>query len=101
MPRVSNHGKHRIVERDTLSNSFADAKRTAKVAWRSGLTINHFQAYPKFFEYLVGKRGQACNNCSIRIYRGNIYVWRGKHHTLVTAHPIPDRFLEEMSEDKQ
>lgn len=92
--RITQHSKQRIVERTDGVGSFSEAKRLAKQARRSGQTLNEFQKYPRFFSYLQSKRNQT-NTCSIRIYRGNIYIWRGKN-TLVTAHQIPDRYLEEM-----
>lgn len=67
----------------------------AKQARISGKTINHFQKYPKFFSYLQNKRSQT-NDCSVRVYQGNIYIWRGKTKSLVTAHQIPDRYIKEM-----
>ena len=92
---ITKHSKERIVERTVGINSFSEAKRLAKIAYNSGNTVNNFQKYPSFFSYLQRKLTQT-NTCSIRIYRGCIYIWRGKKKTLVTAHPIPDRFIEEM-----
>lgn len=97
MAIISRHSKQRIVERNEGVNTFSEAKRLAKQARVSGKTLNNFQKYPKFFHYLQGKKNQT-NDCFIRIYRGNIYIWRGKHKTLVTAHPIPDRFIKEIEE---
>ena len=99
MPRVTRHGKARLVQRDEAVDNFSEAKRTATIAWRSGSTINEYNIYPHFFEYLTNKKSQS-NSCSIRIYRGNIYIWRGKknNRSLVTSHPIPDRYLAEMAE---
>lgn len=94
---ITKHSKERIVERNEDVTSFAEAKRLAKLARTAGKTVNHFQPYPKFFSYLQNKRNQT-NDCSIRVYRGNIYIWRGKNKTLVTAHPIPNRYIEEMRE---
>lgn len=97
--KITRHSKQRIVERTEGVNSFDEAKRVAKQAKRCGLTINQFQIYPKFFAYLQAKKAQT-NTCSIRIYRGNIYIWRGKN-ILVTVHPIPDRFIKEMSNSEE
>ena len=94
MARITMHSKQRIVERTEGVTTFAEAKKLAKQAKRSGKTINDFQKYPNFFQYLQNKKGQT-NSCSIRVYRDNIYIWRGKD-TLVTAHPIPDRYKAEM-----
>lgn len=94
--KITKHSKQRIVERTEGVESFAEAKRLAKQAKRSGQTLNDFQMYPRFFSYLQAKKNQT-NTCSLRIYRGNIYIWRGKD-TLVTAHPIPDRYIKEMEE---
>ena len=95
MPRVTRHSKERLVQRNEDIGSYATAKRVAKIAWTSGKTINSFVIYPKFFSYLTNKRDQS-NACSIRVYQDNIFIWRGKKHTLVTSHPIPDRYKEEI-----
>lgn len=97
MARITQHSKRRIIERNEAVESVADAKRYAKLAHNSGKTINNFQKYPKFFAYLQNKKNQT-NNCSIRIFRDNIYIWRGRNRVLVTAHPIPDRYKKEMEE---
>lgn len=94
MGRITRHSKERIVQRTEGCENFAEAKKLAKQAKHSGATINQFQKFPKFFSYLQNKRDQT-NTCSIRIYRGNIYLWRGKD-TLITAHPIPERYIKEM-----
>lgn len=95
--RISMHSKKRIVERDSAVNSFHEAKRTAKQARVSGKNIGAFQSCPTFFPYLQRKRNQA-NDCTVKVYHGNIYIWRGSRRTLVTAHPIPDRFKAELEE---
>lgn len=97
MPRLTQHGKERIVERNETISSFSDAKRIAKIAWQSGKTRGAFTKYPKFFNYLANKQSQS-NTCSIRVYKDNIYIWRGKNRNLVTSHPIPDRYLKEIEE---
>lgn len=97
--RITQHSKQRIIERDNGVSCVADAKKVAKLAYSSGKTIGEYQKYPDFFNYLQKKRTQT-NQCSIRIYRGNIYIWRGRNHTLVTAHPIPDRFQKYMEDIK-
>lgn len=94
--QITYHSKQRITERTEGCENFAEAKRLAKQAKRSGDTINMYQRYPRFFEYLKAKKAQT-NSCSIRVYKGNIYIWRGKN-ILVTAHPIPDRYIAEMEE---
>ncbi len=94
--KITKHSKERIVERTEGCNSFAEAKKLAKQAKRCGQTLNDFQRYPRFFSYLQAKKNQT-NTCSVRIYRGNIYIWRGKD-TLVTAHPIAERYIKEMEE---
>ncbi len=94
--RITRHSKQRIVERDNDVESFSEAKRVAKQAFTSGKTVGYFQICPKFYKYLRHKANQT-NDCSLRVYRGNIYIWRGRKHTLVTAHPIPDRFKEEIN----
>lgn len=96
MIRITKHSKERIVERDEDITNFSEAKRTAKIAWNSGKTINDFCEYPKFFSYLQNKKSQS-RTCRVRIYRGNIYIWRGNCKTLRTAHPIPDRYIKEIN----
>lgn len=95
--RITKHSKQRIIERDNGVSSVAEAKKVAKLAFRSGKRVGDFQKCPKFFNYLQNKAAQTYE-CSVRVYRGNIYIWRGRKHTLVTAHPIPDRFHEELKE---
>ena len=95
--RVSQHGKQRIVERDNGVSCIAEAKKVAKLAYSAGKTINSFQMIPSFYTYLQHKRNQT-RDCSLRVYRGNIYIWRGSKRTLVTAYPIPDRFRKEIEE---
>lgn len=93
--RTSYHARARIVQRDKLANSHNDAKKLAKIAFNSGDTINKFEKYPKFFSYLNSRKEES-QTCRVRVYRGNIYIWKGKNKTLITTHPIPDRFLKEM-----
>ena len=95
--RTSYHARARIVERDESANCHNDAKKLAKIAFNSGDTINCYQKYPKFFAYLSYRRGESAT-CRVRVYRGNIYIWKGSKKTLVTAHPIPERFIKEMEE---
>ena len=95
MPRITQHSKERIIQRIDTVGSTQEAKRIAKIAWKSGKPRSEFQKYPKFFSYLANKHGQS-NTCSIRVYKNNIYIWRGKNKSLVTSHPIPDRYLKEM-----
>lgn len=95
--RTSHHARKRIVERDEIANNHCDAKKLAKIAFNSGYTINHYQRYPSFFAYLSNRKRES-TTCRIRVYRGNIYIWKGSNKTLVTAHPIPDRFIKEMEE---
>ena len=95
--RITRHSAQRLIERDDSVDTTLQAKRTAKIARVSGKTIGCYQRYPKFFSYLQNKKGQT-NTCSIRIYQDNIYIWRGKSHSLVTAHPIPERYKAEMEE---
>ncbi len=95
--RTSYHARARIVQRDVETECHSDAKKVAKIAFRSGATINQFQRYPKFFRYLSDRRDES-NTCRVRVYRGNIYIWKGNTKTLITCHPIPDRFIQEMKE---
>jgi hypothetical protein len=92
---ITQHSKERIIERTEGVSSFVEAKRIAKQAWLYGNTINYYQSYDKFFSYLQNKKSQT-NSCSVRVYKGNIYVWRGKKRKLMTAHPIPKRYIKEM-----
>lgn len=80
-----------------MVNCHSDAKRLAKIAFSSGDTIDKYQKYPKFFSYLSSRRNES-QTCRVRIYRGNIYIWKGSKKTLITVHPIPDRFVKEMEE---
>lgn len=93
--RMSRHSKERSVERVDGVESFSDAKRYARQARISGKTIDKFIKYPHFFSYLQNKNSQT-NTCTVRVYRDNIYIWRGNRQTLVTVHPIPDRYKKEM-----
>lgn len=95
--RTSYHARARIVQRDESANCHSDAKRLAKIAFRSGDTIDKYQKYPKFFAYL-SKRRRESQTCRVRIYRENIYIWKGNQRTLITVHPIPDIFVKEMEE---
>ena len=97
MGRITQHSKQRIIERTEGVESVAQAKRLAKIARISGKTINQYNKYPRFFSYLQNKKSQTAT-CCIRIYQDNIYIWRGRNHVLVTAHPIPDRYKIEMEE---
>ena len=97
MTAISRHSKKRMVERTEGIQSFSEAKRIAKQAWSAGKTINQFCSYPEFASYLRTKQEQS-RTCSIRVYRGNLFIWKGKNKTLVTVHPIPNRFLEGMVE---
>ena len=96
MPRITRHSKERLIQRNDWIDNYATAKRVAKAAWDSGKTIGQYQIYPKFFSYLSNKKSQS-NTCSIRVYQNNIYIWRGKNRSLVTSHPIPNRYIEEIT----
>lgn len=95
--RLTMHSKERLVERDSDTFNFDQAKRQAKIAWRSGKTINHYQDYPRFFMSLQNRKAQS-RSCSIRVYNNNIYVWRGEkqNRKLITVVPIADRYKKEM-----
>lgn len=94
--RFTSHGKKRLIERDDNIESVIEAKRVAKQAFISGKPISDYRAYPDFFNYLKKKKNQCCD-CSLRVYRNNIYIWKTRKHILVTVHPIPDRFQEGVS----
>lgn len=95
--RISNHSKKRIIERTEDVNFIAEAKKIAKQAFLSGKTINDYQKYQDFYNYLRAKKSQA-NNCTIRVYKNNIFIWRGKNKTLVTAYPIPKIYVKMMED---
>lgn len=69
----------------------------AKQAWTSGKTISYFCSYPDFCNYLRSKQGLS-KTSSIRVYRGNVFIWRGKSKTLVTAFPIPEKYIGRLEE---
>ena len=45
MGKITRHSKERIVQRTEGCESFAEAKKLAKQAKRSGATINQFQKF--------------------------------------------------------
>lgn len=96
---LSKHSKERSVERVENVNCFAEAKRNAKIAYRAGKTISYYDSKPQFSAYLQARK-RTSNSSTIRVYKGNIYIWRGKHKILTTVLPIPERFLEELGGEK-
>ena len=92
---LSKHSKERSVERVEHVNCFAEAKRNAKIAYRAGKTISYYDSKSQFSAYLQARK-RASNSSTIRVYKGNIYIWRGKHKTLTTVLSIPERFIEEL-----
>lgn len=96
---LSKHSKERSVERVERINCFAEAKRNAKIAYRAGKTISYYDSKPQFSAYLQSRK-RTSNSSTIRVYKGNIYIWRGKHKTLTTVLPIPERFIEELGGEK-
>ena len=97
---LSKHSKERSVERLEHVNCFAEAKRNAKIAYRAGKTISYYSSKPQFSAYLQARK-RTTNSSTIRVYKGNIYIWRGKHKTLTTVLPIPERFLEELEGEEK
>lgn len=97
MPRISFHSKERSKERVDGVETNYDARRLAKQARSSGRTVDKFLKYPRFYSYLINKNNQT-RTTSIRVFHDNIYIWRGASQTLVTVHPIPDRYKKEMEE---
>jgi len=95
MPGISDHAKKRSKERVEGVETNYDARRFAKQAWNNGNHINKYARYPRFFSYLQNKKNQT-RTTHVRIFKDNIYIWRGKLQTLVTVHPIPDRYKIEM-----
>lgn len=96
--RMTQHSKQRLVERDEGINTIAEAKRVAKQAFISGKTLGYFQKCPKFYKYLERKNNQT-RECVVKVYRGNIYIWKSRRHNLVTVHSIPECFKEELEND--
>lgn len=96
--RASYHGKERLVQRLEEVNNFEDAKKMEAIAWHSGKTINHFQSYPRTYSYLRYKKNRT-NECSIRVYRNNLFIWRGKKRKFVTAYPLPQALLDEIEKE--
>ena len=94
---ISQHSKKRIIQRTEGINYIYEAKRLAKQAWTAGKTISQYCGCPGFAAYLQTKKDQS-RTCNIRIYRDNVYIWKGKSHTLVTVIPIPKRYLKEIEE---
>lgn len=94
MGKITRHGKQRLVQRCDDCESFLEAKRLAKLARTSGKTVDQFSKYPKFYIYLQNKNNKT-NSQSIRVYKGQIFIWKGKN-TFMTAFPIPRRYLKEM-----
>lgn len=93
--RITKHSKQRIIERDDGVNYISEAKKVAKLAFTAGKTIADYQKHVAFYEYLKRKKEQT-HDCSLRVYRGNIYIWKGRKKSLVTAYPIPNRFKKEL-----
>ena len=96
---LSRHSKERSVERVENVNCFAEAKRDAKIAYRAGKPISYYDSKLQFSAYLQSRK-RTSNSSTIRVYKGNIYIWRGKHKTLTTVLPIPERFIEELEGEK-
>lgn len=97
---LSKHSKERSVERIGHVNCFTEAKRNAKIAYRSGNPISHYDSKPQFSAYLQSRK-RTTNNSTVRVYKGNIYIWRGKHKTLTTVLSIPERFFEELGREEE
>lgn len=97
---LSKHSKERSVERVEHVNCFAEAKRNAKIAYRAGKTISYYDSKPQFSAYLQSRK-RTSNSSTIRVYKGNIYIWRGKHKTLTTVLPIPERFFDELGGEEE
>ena len=98
---MTRHSKKRLCQRSPEINTFADSRRYAIQAWRSGLTIGDFCKYPDFMDYLRRIKKKTSNTASIRVYRGLIYIWRGERSTLVTAYKIPYRFAIQLAGEEE
>ena len=97
--KITKHGMERLLERDEELSNRHLAKRKATIAFHSGLTISKLEKdYPKIAEYMEVKRGRANRrNSSIRLYQGNLYIFRGRNKKLVTMYKIPEFLEEEMN----
>lgn len=91
---ITTHAIQRIQERDDSVNGSYVAKRQAKIAYQSGMVIGKFSNSGPFFDYLSNRKRRNGANSSIRIYNGNIYIWRGNAKKLVTVLPVPDKYQE-------
>ncbi len=93
MAVLTKHGRQRIAERVGVSGDHAAGKNT-KCAYQQGIRLDETTGELRqwCFSKLTGHRGRY----ELRIYRGNLYIFKGP--ALVTVYPIPeeiDAILEE------
>lgn len=92
--RITKHGMDRLIERDDEINSKRLAKRKAKIAFRSGLTIGELQRdYPGIAKYMASKKTGSNRVSSVRLYEDRLYIFRGREKRLITTYRMP-QFLE-------
>ena len=84
--RITQHAKMRMKERIEGVNSFDDAERIAKIAYRSGVPYQKIEDEGLQIRCEKLKRGN--KNATIKVYRDNLYLFKGsKEKTLVTVIP--------------
>lgn len=84
--KISQHAKMRMKERVEGVNSFDDAERIAKIAYRSGTPYQKIEDEGLQIHCEKLKRGN--KNAIIKVYRDNLYLFKGnKEKTLVTVMP--------------
>ena len=94
---ITTHAKERLQQRNEFVDTFTCAKRNAKVAFISGKCIHEVaKKYPKTAEWMSYKKDKNGRTAKVRLYQDVLYLWKGKHNTLITVIPLPDRFKEEM-----
>ena len=91
------HGLKRIKERTELSSK-GDALRLIKKASKMGASPHSFWKCTKFYHYLICRAGY---NKRVKVYGGYVFIFNGGSNKLITMYPIPERFKEELRNDKQ
>lgn len=88
---ITKHAAERIKERNDNVFSIHDAKRNAKIAWASGLTIEKVQrANADLANYMRRKKEKNGNRSKVRVYQNTLYIFCGRKSRLVTAYPLPE-----------
>lgn len=84
--KVTHHARTRFKERLNVPFS-SECNKQFKKALKFGWNPDHYVG--AFKQYLEShKRGK---NSGIKVYSGNIYIYRGS--TLITVYPIPEKYL--------